>query len=33
MDYGTKTKKSDSNNPTTQINLGIGYNFWLIDNI
>jgi len=27
MDYGTKTKKSDSNNPTTQINLGIGYNF------
>ena len=27
MDYGTKTKKSDSDNPTTQINLGIGYNF------
>ena len=27
MDYGTKTKKSDSYNPTTQINLGIGYNF------
>jgi len=27
MDYGTKIKKSDSNNPTTQINLGIGYNF------
>ena len=27
MDYGTKTKKSDTDNPTTQINLGIGYNF------
>ena len=27
MDYGTKTIKSDSDNPTTQINLGIGYNF------
>ncbi len=27
MDYGTKTKKSDSDNPTIQINLGIGYNF------
>ena len=27
MDYGAKTKKSDSDNPTTQINLGIGYNF------
>ena len=27
MDYGTKTKKTDSDNPTTQINLGIGYNF------
>ena len=27
MDYGTKTKKIDSDNPTTQINLGIGYNF------
>jgi len=27
MDYGTKIKKSDSDNPTTQINLGIGYNF------
>ena len=27
MDYGTKTKKSDSDNPTTQINLGLGYNF------
>ena len=27
MDYGTKTKKSDSDNPITQINLGIGYDF------
>ena len=27
MDYGTKTIKSDTDNPTTQINLGIGYNF------
>ena len=27
MDHGTKTIKSDSGNPTTQINLGIGYNF------
>ena len=27
MDYGTKTKKSDKDNPTTQINFGIGYNF------
>ena len=27
MDYGTKTKKSDSDNPTTQVNLGIGYNY------
>ena len=27
MDYGTKTKKSDSDNHITQINLGIGYNF------
>ena len=27
IDYGTKTIKSDTDNPTTQINLGIGYNF------
>ena len=27
MDYGTKTIKSDTDNPTTQINLGLGYNF------
>ncbi len=27
MDYGIKTKKSDEDNPITQINLGIGYNF------
>ena len=27
MDYGTKTKKSDSDNPVNQFNLGIGYSF------
>ena len=27
IDYGTKTIKSDTDNPITQINLGIGYNF------
>ena len=27
MDYGTKTKKSDTSNPDTQFNLGIGYSF------
>ena len=29
MDYGTKTIQSDPDNPTTQVNLGLGYNFWL----
>jgi len=27
FDYGTITKKSDKDNPVTQINLGLGYNF------
>lgn len=27
LDYGTVTKKSDPENPTTQLNMGIGYNF------
>ena len=27
FDYGTITKKSDKDNPETQINLGLGYNF------
>ena len=27
MDYGTKTIKSNSENPMTQFNLGLGYNF------
>ena len=27
FDYGSMTKKSDKDNPVTQINLGLGYNF------
>jgi hypothetical protein len=27
FDYGIITKKSDKDNPVTQINLGLGYNF------
>ena len=27
LDYGTVTKNSDPDNPTTQLNIGIGYNF------
>ena len=27
FDYGTITKKADPDNPTTQLNMGVGYNF------